>query len=340
MINSEIIFPEGLKPGDRIALISPASAVKREYVEGAMERIAQFGYKPELMEFALGNQDGSFAASRDKRLRDLLKALEDPDIKAIFCNRGGYGCCQLMPYIPEAIIRENPKWIIGFSDISALLAMWSFCGVASVHGPMAKHLATMPADDPCTLALFKLLENSGEFEYTVEGNPLNREGEAEGVLLGGNFAVLNGLIGSRYDIFNDASAGSPACGDSGLHPSAHTGKGVILFIEDISEPIYKVNRMLWQLELSGGFKHVKGIIFGQFTDYKPDANYDSMESMLDDFISTSQWLGAIPIAFNFPTGHVPFNLPLPVGATVTLSVAPSSVTLSSASAITSFPSQK
>lgn len=313
--DNNIIIPPSLSAGDKIALISPATIVKEEYVYGAMERIKERGYLPVLMPHALGPHDGSFASQKNDRLSDLYDALRDPEIKAILCTRGGYGCAQLLAYVPYGMIFSNPKWIIGFSDISALLAMWFTSDMASIHGPMAKHLATMPADDPATLALFNLLENGGCFEYTVSPHPYNYEGEASGVLIGGNLAVLNDLASSPYDVLDITEEKYP--------------DGVILFLEDINEPIYKVNRMLWRLYLSGCLSSVKGIIFGHFTDYKPDANYESMEDMIHDFIENNLPFMDFPVAFNFPTGHVDYNLPLTVGAKVRLTVTDSEVNLRS-----------
>ena len=309
-MNHNIIYPAPLQKGDKVAFISPASAVKDEYVYGAMERFEQRGYSPVLMEYALGHESGSFAASKGDRLIDLLNALEDPEIKAIFCNRGGYGCCQLLPNLSYGLISGNPKWLVGFSDVSALLAAWYRSDVASIHGPMAKHLTTMPEDDHCTQALFSILENGGFFAYEAAPHAFNHFGKASGVLVGGNMAVLNDLASTPYDILD-----------------IQTDDDVILFIEDISEPIYKVNRMLHRLALNGTLLRVKGLIFGRFTDYRPDPNFSSMEDMVNDFIKRSLIQTDVPVAFDFPVGHTDENYPLIVGANVNLEVTPQSVLL-------------
>lgn len=310
-----IFMPAPLKKGDKIALISPASVVKEEYVLGAMTRIIDRGYEPVLMPYALGPSDGNFASSKASRIIDLFDALEDPDIKAILCTRGGYGCCQLLPNFSYGLIANNPKWLIGFSDVSALLAMWFRSDVASIHGPMAKHLATLPADDPSTEALFEILETGGSFDYTVAPHPYNREGKVTGVLRGGNLAVLNDLADTPYDLLN---------------PSRYNDEEpVILFLEDINEPIYKVNRMLFRLLLSNTFSKIRGIIFGQFTDYKPDANFSTMEDMIHSFFEMNFIPGNFCIAYNFPTGHSDVNYPLVVGAKVELEIKETSVRLRS-----------
>lgn len=304
-----IFFPPPLKRNDKIAILSPASAVKEEYVLGAMARIAERGYEPILMPHAIGHDDGSFSATRSNRLSDLFKALEDPDIKAILCARGGYGCVQILVNFSYGLISKNPKWIIGFSDVSALLAMWYRSDIASIHGPMAKHLATEDPDDLCTQAFFNILERGGKFDYYIPSSPLNLNGEAKGVLRGGNFAVLNGLADTPYDVLN-----------------VRGEEDVILFFEDISEAIYAVERMLYRLFYNGTINRVKGLIFGKFTEYRPDRNFRTMEEMISAFLSLRLYT-RIPVVFDFPVGHVKENFPLTVGAEVSLEVTPEGVSL-------------
>ena len=306
-----IFYPAPLKKGDKIAIISPASAVKEEYVLGAMTRIMERGYEPVLMPCAIGHESGTFAATKAERLIDLIETLEDSSIKAILCARGGYGCCQLLANITYGMVSRNPKWLIGFSDISALHALFYRSDIASIHGPMAKHLATMPADDPCTEALFAILENGGKFDYTVAPHEYNTEGKATGILRGGNLAVLNDLSDTPCDILS----------------LNHNKEDVILFLEDINEPIYKVNRILWRLYNSGTLMQVKGMIFGQFTDYKPDANFESMEDMIKDFMERTMLAFDIPTVYNFPVGHIDANYPLVEGARVELEVKETGVCL-------------
>lgn len=306
-----IYFPQPLKKGDKVAFLSPASAVKEEYVKGAMKRFKEHGYEPVLMPHAVGEPDGSYSAIKGDRLLDLIHALEDREIKAIFCNRGGYGCVQLLQNFSYSIIANNPKWLIGFSDVSALLAMWYRSDIASIHGLMAKHLATEPADDPCSNALFNILETGGRFSYLMPStSEFNNPGEATGILRGGNWAVLNGLANTPYDILD----------------LRYEEKDIILFLEDISEPIYALERMLWRLSLSGTLLMVKGIIFCQFTEYKPDKNFETVEQMLVYWLERLM-VPPIPIVFNFPVGHVKANYPLTEGAKVELSVTEDFVSL-------------
>lgn len=304
-----MLFPERLKKGDVVSIVSPATKVKDEYIMGAASFLEKRGYRPLLMPGALGPADGSFASSRTQRLADIRESLRDPSVKAILCARGGYGCVHLISEIPFEEVRENPKWLIGFSDISALHALWHKAGVASLHAPMAKHLTIEPADDLSTATLFKILEEGAVMDYKTAPHRFNRCGKASGMLRGGNLAVLNGLAGTPFDILK-----------------VRDGEDVILFIEDISEAIYAVERMLTRLYLSGTLTRVKGLIVGQFTEYRPDLNHESMECMIDALLR-KYGVDGIPVAFNFPVGHVSLNYPLIEGAEVELTVSPDCVTL-------------
>lgn len=306
----KMIFPQPLKKGDKIAIISPASVVRPEYIDGAAEAIAARGFVPVVMPHAKGPADGSYSASEHDRTADFALAWNDTAIRAVLCARGGYGCVSILPAIPGSMLRANAKWLIGFSDVSALHAMLQSCGVASVHGPMARHLTEEPADDPSTEALFPILTGTDTVTWSTPASSLDFHGEAQGRLRGGNLAVLNGLAGSRFDILRV----DPADED------------VILFMEDIAEPIYKVERVLWRLRLNGTLNRVAGLVFGAFTDYRPDRNFASMEEMIRHRIL--DWgLEGIPVAFNYPVGHQRANLPLIEGALARLSVTPAGVTL-------------
>lgn len=301
-----MIYPGNLKPGDRVAIISPSSPVRDEYIDGAAEFLRARGLEPVVMPHARGPVSGSYAASDADRLDDFIRAWQDPSIRAVLCSRGGYGAVHLISRISPDLLRGDPKWLIGFSDITALHAALFNAGVASLHAPMAKHLSLEGAEDESSVALMDILEKGLPAEYVVGGNALNRPGEAEGILAGGNLAVFNGLAGSRFDFLAERA-------------EEESGGDLILFIEDISEAIYAVERMLYRIWLSGGFEKVAGLIVGQFTEYRPDRNYSAMEEMISAFL-TRAGITDIPVAFGFPAGHVKHNLPLVEGARARLSV--------------------
>ena len=189
MTEQSIIYPPALMPGDTIAIISPATTVKEEYVLGAERRLQELGYKVRIMPGTLGPADGSYASSAERRLKDLQDAIADADIKAILCARGGYGAVHLLEHFDTETLRRNPKWLIGYSDISALHAMMRRAGVASIHAPMAKHLSTEPDYDAAINALLQILRGNDSLTYNLDAHPYNVCGEASGELRGGNLAV-------------------------------------------------------------------------------------------------------------------------------------------------------
>ena len=293
-----MIYPKSLIPGDKIAILSPSSPVKEIYIDGAVRFFEEAGYIPVVMPYAKGPASGSYASRKEDRLDDLVSAWSDPSIRAVLCSRGGYGAVHLLRDISDDLLLSDPKWLIGYSDISALHARLLEAGIASIHGPMAKHITEEGAEDNCTQALMRVLRGDSPLTYTAPTHDYNISGEAEGMLAGGNLAVLNGLFGTRYDILRD---------------------NTILFIEDISEAIYAVERMLYHILLSGGFDRIRGLIVGRFTDYRPDKNYTAMEDMISAFLRR-EGIGNIPVAFDFPVGHVRENYPMVEGAATTLRI--------------------
>lgn len=291
----QIIFPSPLNKGDKIAIISPASHILPEYVDGACQTITQLGFQPVVSTHCKG-QSGGYSGTIEQRLADFLEALHNPEVKAILCSRGGYGVVHLLEYLSSDDIAKNAKWLIGFSDISALHAAMVASGVASIHASMAKHLTQFGVDNEATQALFNIMQGKLP-TYQMPSHPFNKPGTATGTLTGGNMAVLCGLLDTEFDLLS---------------------RGDILFIEDVGEEVYKIERMLYNLRLGGVLPMIKGLIVGRFTDYRnPDGNGDSMEQMVKRMVEPYD----IPMAFDFPVGHVDENMPLIEGAQVTLTVA-------------------
>ncbi len=291
--------PQLLKPGDTVAILSPASAVDPALIDGAVKALQSRGFNTKVMAHATGRK-GTYSASAGERLDDMRSALSDPAVKAILCSRGGYGAVDMLGrLIPK------PVWLIGFSDISALHALWQSHGIMSIHGSMARHLAEFPADDPANQALFQILCHGTQPAYSFTTHPLSRQGSVRGQMIGGNLAVLAGLISTPYDM---------------LKP------GRILVIEDIAEPIYKVERILHQLRLNGVLENLSGLLVGQFTEYRGDSNYTDMERMIADMTAPYGY----PVALGAPFGHVDGNLPFVEGAEVTLNVSDSITTITPA----------
>lgn len=290
---NDVIIPPALKPGDTVVFVSPAGTIKNQFVTDAAKVLERQGWKVKIARNALGKWR-TFSGTPEARYTDLSSAILDPDVKAIFCSRGGYGVVHLLDRLDKLPLRANPKWIIGYSDISALHALMNKHGIASIHAPMAKHISTFSGKDEDSQSLFKILK--GEMpEYHVKSNPLNRFGTVTGKLIGGNLAVIADLISTPFDVFKPRT---------------------ILFIEDISEPIYKTERILYQLKLSGVLASLGGLIVGQFTEYSKDVDGRSMESMIAEMVKEYKY----PVAYGVPVGHVDHNIPLVEGVTTTLSV--------------------
>ena len=283
----------------KIAIVAPAGAVKEEYVEGAVRAIEARGHPAVPSPHCTGRY-GSYSAGESERLSDLLSALEDPDIDAILCARGGYGCVHLLPHIPAGAVRRAAKPVIGFSDVSALHALWHAAGVPSVHGGMARFLTETDPGAPQASLWWQLIEQPHEpVHITAMGGEVLHEGRASGVAAGGNLAVLTGLAGTPFDLL-----------------AAPLREQSVLFIEDIGEEIYAVERMLWRLHLSGILRSARAVIAGRFTDYGPDRNWPDMESMLRARLG--EWVPPeVPCVIGFPTGHIGSgNVPLPVSREV------------------------
>lgn len=295
----DTIYPAPLRPGDKIAVLSPAGPIGRPVVDSAVQVLRAQGYEVVVYPHTFG-KNGHFSGTTGERFADLRDALLDPSVRAILCSRGGYGVVHNLDSLAALPLTDDPKWIIGFSDISALHALMASRGIASIHSSMAKQIA-LGADNGDNASLLSVLRGDMP-SYTFPGSPYNHPGHAEGKLLGGNLAVIADLINTPFDI---------------IHP------GTILFIEDVSEPIYKIERIMYQLRLSGILPRLKGLVIGQFTDYKPDENHSNMESMLAEMVAPYGY----PIAFGAPIGHVDHNVPLVESSWATLDVTKASATL-------------
>lgn len=303
----EFVHPAPLRPGDKIALLTPATVVKEEFLLGGEAAIRARGFEPVRMPGFCTGSDGRFASDADTRLKDLLAALENPDIRGIWCGRGGYGSVQLIGRVPLSLVAMNPKWLIGFSDICALHSLWLRAGVQALHAPMLRRLTDRPSDE-ITEQIFGILSGCGENVADGAIHPLQQGGVAEGRLIGGNVSVLGDLAATPFDQA-DIMADEP----------------FILLLEDVAESLSRLQRRLWRLRLSGVMNRAAGLVVGQFTACQPGVNFSTVEDMVSDLLK--QWHVTCPVAYNFPVGHDDCNLPLIIGARSRLDVTPWSVTL-------------
>lgn len=289
-------YPPFLQKGDKVTVVSPSSIIEPEILEGGIKCLKNWGLKVSKGQFVKGKY-GNFAGTVKQRLGDLQRAMDDPACKAIFCSRGGYGANNLLGMMDFTKFREHPKWLIGFSDITALHCRMQSEGFASLHAPMLKHLLEEGKQDFCNLAIHDILFGmNASQQYVCKGNPLNHIGTAEGCIRGGNMAVWHGLIGTPYDI------------------DPH---GTILFVEDVGEKPHAIERMFYNLKLSGFLDKLSGLIICQFTEFEEHKQLGKeLYPALADILKPYHY----PICYDFPVGHVPMNLPIIEGAKVKLKV--------------------
>ncbi len=295
--------PPFLKLNDKVVIISPSGNILASDVNNTIDIIHEWGLEVKTSDNAL-KQTGRFSGFVEQRLQDLQTAMDDPEVKLIFCSRGGYGAVHILDRLDFTAIKKNPKWLIGFSDITALHAAFQSHGIMSIHGPMAKHFSEEGATNLSVLYT-KAAISGRDLNYTIPvGNSLlNREGKVTGTLFGGNLSVYTSLLGSEF---------------------VKIPRNGILVLEDIGEEPYRIDRMIYQLKISGVFNRIKGLIVGQFTDYEEDNKmyatlYESILSAVKEF--------TFPVSFGFPVGHTRINLPIILGGNATLTVGEDTVLL-------------
>ena len=303
-----LTMPASLKPGDKVAIISPASTPGDQNPEKAAATLRAWGLVPVIGQHALAKCH-AYAGTIDERCADLRWALNDPDIKAIICTRGGYGAAMLLDPMTHEDFSRHPKWIVGYSDITALHSAMVCSGVMSLHANMGGALGERGANDSINLMLRDVLMGNMP-TYTVPSHPLNKMGTASGIVIGGNMAVFTNIGGSRGWDFLDRDN--------------IRGRDIILFFEDVSESMPRVNSMLQALRLKGVLDRVKGIIVGRFTEYEPRDGYTDMNEMLSETLNKY----GIPVCYDFPASHdESWNYPMIEGCPATLTVAADGVTL-------------
>ena len=288
----KMIIPPYLKKGDTIAIVATARKNIDDNLKPAISWLKNWG-----LEVVIGNTIGldnnQLAGTDEQRAADFQKQLDNPNIKAIWCVRGGYGTVRMIDFLDFTKFKQSPKWIIGFSDVTVLHSHLNTMGYASIHGIMpVSSKATEEAKESLRKALF------GEhLEYTVPCDQMNRYGSAKGELVGGNLSILYSLLGSESAI---------DCHDK------------ILFIEDLDEYLYHIDRMMMNLKRNGCLESLKGIIVGGMTkmhDNEIPWGKNVLE-IIDDVTKKYN----IPIIYNFPAGHMADNHALVLGKQVSIEV--------------------
>ena len=296
--------PGYILPGDMIAVVAPAGKVKPEEVLPPIAWLERRGYRIWQGAHLLGGCF-QFSGTADERLADLQEALDHPEVKAIIFARGGYGLVHLADRIRPDGFLKNPKWLAGYSDITILHNMSAGLGIPSLHGPMLRG-STGPDGNPSGSfeSMMQILEGNGA-NYTFDARPHNRAGLAQAPLTGGNLSILYSLLGTPFDIDTE---------------------GKILFIEDIGEYLYHIDRMMHSLKLAGKLQKLKGLVVGQFTDVRdnPEPFGKNVEEIISHAVAGYEY----PVCFGFQAGHEKTNHPMILGHRWRLAVTAETVTFS------------
>jgi muramoyltetrapeptide carboxypeptidase len=308
-VNNKSIIPPYLKPGDMIGITSPAGYSTREAIIPAATLLQQWGFKIRVG-FTIGKRDHTFGGTDSERLADMQALLDDPQIKAIMCARGGYGSVRIIDGLNWDKFKANPKWIIGFSDITVLHShLQKNMGIASIHSKMCNSFPDVwdnaDALQKDTIESIKRALTGEHMEYSAPFSNYNRAGTAKGLLVGGNLKTLESLAGSASDIDTD---------------------GKILFVEDTGEYLYSVDRMFWNLKRTGKLSKLAGLIVGGIK-VKQDDPSEYFGQTIYDIITDKVKTYSYPVSFDFPVGHQIDNFALKCGVMHELSVRPAGSTL-------------
>jgi len=289
-----MIRPEFLKKKDKVGLISLASFVHFEDLQAFIDIVT----KDWELEIVFGknfkNQYFQFAGTDQERLDDFQEMLDNNEIKAIFSTRGGYGSSRIIDKVDFRKFKKNPKWIIGFSDITTVHCQLNKLDFESIHAIVSKQFKNSEYLD--SIESLKNCLFGDKINYQINANPFNKLGQAEGELVGGNLCILSHLIGSKSEL---------------------NTKGKILFIEDVNEYLYNIDRMIVQLKRAKKFNHLAGMIVGHFTDSIDNLNSPFGKNIIEIILEHTKEFN-FPICFGFPIGHEAPNLAIIEGATYLL----------------------
>lgn len=306
---AKIIIPPYLKPGDMIGITSPAGYILREGIIPAATLMQQWGFKIRVG-YTIGKKDFTFGGTDEERLQDFQMMLDDPQIKAIMCARGGYGAIRIIDKLDWTKFKANPKWIIGFSDITVIHShLNKKLGVASIHSKMCNSFPDVWEEAPelqknTIISIQKALVGE-KMQYTAPFSNYNRTGTATGTLVGGNLKTIESLAASASDINTD---------------------GKILFVEDTGEYLYSIDRMFWNLKRSGKLTKLAGLIIGGIK-IKQDAPDEYFGKTVYEIVSEKIKEYNYPVCFDFPVGHQVDNFALKCGVTHKLEVSSSGTDL-------------
>jgi muramoyltetrapeptide carboxypeptidase len=294
----KLVQPNYLNEGDSIVILAPAGIlIQREKIINQAKELAEsWGLKVIISEHVF-NQNNHFSGTDEERASDFQKALDNPSIKAIWCARGGYGSGRILDKLDYSKFKESPKWIVGYSDITAFHSHIQNLGFQTIHAMMATSLSFNPEETEQSIETFRKALFGEELSYKISSSEYNKIGEAEGILVGGNLSILQNMLGSVSQLNTDGS---------------------ILFIEEIGEYKYHIDRMLRGLKRAGYFDNCKGLIIGGMSNIKKNTTPwgSSIEQLILDVIEEFDF----PVLFNFPAGHETDNRALIFGKSIKMNI--------------------
>jgi len=301
--------PSFLKAGDTIGITSPAGFISVEDIQPAINKLNEWGFQVKIGN-TIGKKDFTFGGTDEERKNDFQEMLDDKNIKAILCARGGYGVVRVIDKLDFKKFKAFPKWIIGFSDVTILHSHINRnINIATIHSKMCnsflKDWSLADADQLKSIQTIYDCISGKEIRYDVPPNPSNQFGKAKGELVGGNLRVIENLCGSDSEI---------------------NTKHKILFLEDTEEYLYNIDRMFWNLKRAGKLDHLKGLIIGGFK-IKPDNPGEEFGLSLEQIVLEKIKDFNFPVCFNFPVGHQKHNEALICGAQYELTVDAENVNL-------------
>lgn len=301
-VDKPILNPPYLQAGDTVGICSPAGYITLDEIQSAIGKLKEWGYQVRIGN-TIGKRYFTFGGTDEERLTDLQHMMDDPEIKAILCARGGYGSVRIVDGLNFKKLKKNPKWIIGFSDITVFHCHLNRnYNIASIHSKMCNSFPDHWTDaDPIQIETIESIHKclSGDpMNYLAPANAQNKTGTATGPLVGGNLKTIESLSGSKSDIITE---------------------GKILFVEDTGEYLYSIDRMFWYLKRSGKLDHLKGLIIGGFKAKKDDAG-DEFGISLEEIVLNKIKEFSYPVCFDFPVGHQRNNFALKCGMPHQLSV--------------------
>jgi muramoyltetrapeptide carboxypeptidase len=288
-----MIAPPALKPGDLIYITAPAKSIDEETVRFSKEFFEEKGFRVLISKNCFGVFN-YFSGTDQERMGDLQYGIDHPEVKAIVCARGGYGCIRILEGIQWANMLREPKWLIGFSDVTVFHHRLNNLGVQSIHGTMSLNFEK---NSPETFETLLAALERNPYNITTLFNEKNKIGSVEGLLIGGNLSIVYSLLGTSDSFhFEDK----------------------ILFLEDLAEHYYHIDRMFFALKKAGALDKIKGLVIGGMTDLEDTTAPFGMS--LEDIVLQHFQYRKIPICFDFPAGHLDDNRAIIFGANVLLEV--------------------